>query len=162
VIESPRRLVAVDASVAVEIAQELFLLGIHTQHRLAVGEVLISERPEVTELRLSIRRLTTGQDFGDLPQPAAERLEHPPHDAIGHLHVGLLLNQFREFARRPVGPQRRVNHRIARRAMPERFFELLDNFRMLLLSTRMSGSGASSAIAQWHSLCGIRPVSRTR
>ena len=72
VVESFARPVAVHTTVAIQISQELLFLCVHTEHRQPGMQVLVNQRADVTELCVTIRRLTTGQYFGDIPQAAAQ------------------------------------------------------------------------------------------
>ena len=65
-IKGLERLVAVDFAIPIERAQQFLLLGINAQHRVPRCEKLLDEMAQMAKLRVAMRRVTAGQDVGDL------------------------------------------------------------------------------------------------
>src|SRR2546427_1797568 len=75
------RLLTVHFAIAIERSQELFLLGIDAQDRVASLEKLLNEIGQMAELLASMRRVAAGQHLGDLTPGKAKRIENASHDA---------------------------------------------------------------------------------
>ena len=75
------RLLAVDLAITVERSQELLLLGIDAQDRVASREKLLDEMAQMAKLRVAMRRVAAGQDLGDLATGQTERIEQASDDA---------------------------------------------------------------------------------
>src|SRR2546428_13815175 len=75
-IKGFERLSTVYLPIAIERSQELFLLGIDAQDRVASLEKLLNEIGQMAELLASMRRVAAGQHLGDLTPGKAKRIEN--------------------------------------------------------------------------------------
>src|SRR5260370_29833469 len=75
------RLLTVHFAIAVQGAQELFLLGIDAQDWVVGLQELLDERGDMAKLCVAMRRVAALQHLGHLAPGKTEPIENPSHDA---------------------------------------------------------------------------------
>ena len=146
------RLLAVYLAIAIERSQELFLLGIDAQDRVASLEKLLDEMGQMAKLRIAMRRVAAGQHLSDLALGKTEGIENASHDARSNTD-SLCLQAVGNLLGRHIRPHHVLAHGVTRGPVFDRVLHLLDElwlfgFRFLAATSWLADAVAGRIIGQ--------------
>ena len=125
VIQYPLFGLRIEASLTIEVAQVLFLFGIHTDDRIALCLICGSELGDVLELRIAIRYLALERlAFLSFAPPIAMLLQQLAHHFAAYLHAIIMGQRRDNFPFPQVRPPHLCIHRVSGGMLPQHAHKL--------------------------------------
>ena len=129
---------------AIEVPDQLFLLRVDRDHRLAGGQMLVRGLVDVLELRVAVRMRGAFLPLARRLQPVAQAVQQPAHSGRTH-PPPLLVQRRRQLCATLARPAQRRGRVSARQRIHQGFERGLDA-GLILLDARPSASRASDAV----------------
>ena len=132
------------APAVLEVPDQLFLLRVDRDHRLAGGQMLVRGLVDVLELRVAVRMRGAFLPLARRLQPVAQAVQQPAHS--GRTHPPPLLVQRRRQLRATLARPAQRRGRVSARQRIHQGFERGLDAGLILLDARPSASRASDAV----------------
>ncbi len=146
------RLLAVHLPIAIERSQELFLLGIDAQDRVASFKKLLDEMADMAKLCVAMRRIAAGQHLRHLASGKTECIKNAAHDARAN-RDGLGLQAVSNLLGGHIRPHHILAHGVARGPVLDRVVHLLNqggvfDFRLLASASSLADAMTSRVLGE--------------
>ncbi len=132
------------APAVLEVPDQLFLLRVDRDHRLASGQMRVRGLVDVLELRVAVRMRGAFLPLARRLQPVAQAVQQPAHSGRTH-PPPLLVQRRRQLCATLARPAQRRG-RVSARQRIHQGFERGLNAGLILLDARPSASRASDAV----------------